>query len=60
MKAKHPGPDKIPVRLEDLASISSSILDVKTPFSNLGLLHPWFVLGNSSHTTLEKHRENIE
>ena len=60
MKAKHPGADKIPVRLEDLASISSSILNVKIPFSNLGFVHPWFFLGESSRTTLEKHRENIE
>ena len=60
MKAKHPGADKIPLRLEDLASISSSILDVRIPFSNLGFVHPWFVLGESSRITLNKHRENLE
>jgi hypothetical protein len=60
MKGKHPEAGKIPVRLEDLASISSSILDVKIPFSNLGFVHPWFVLSESSSTALEKHRENLE
>jgi len=60
MKAKHPGAEKIPVRLEDLAAISSSILDVKIPFSNLGFVHPWFVLDETSNTTLGKHTENLE
>ncbi len=45
MKAKFPEAENFEVQLEDVASIISSLLDIKTPFSNIGLFHPWFYLG---------------
>ena len=48
------------VKITDLASILSVLLDIPFPFSNLGVVHPVFVPTNTVKEAHSKMLENLE
>lgn len=48
------------IKITDLASILSVMLDVPFPYSNLGIMHPAFMQTSSLKEAHSKMLENIE
>ena len=44
----------------DIAPIGSSLLNIPTPFSNVGITHPFFSLSSDLEHAMNEMRSNIE
>ena len=51
--------DKI-IKQADIAPIGSSLLNLPSPFSSIGIMHPFFSLSDDLDKVMDEMRSNIE